>query len=195
MTSSAKFIVTPAKIESVLIIEPSVMVNEFGWFMESFNARDLSVVIGSDIKFVQDNQSFSKQWTLRGIHYQVNHPQGKLVHVVQGSIFDVVVDVRKNSATYGEWIGIELTAENHKIIWIPPDLGHGFLVLSLTAEVTYKTTDHYHSESEACLAWSDLEAGINWPLPDGIDPIMSTKDSKALSLRYPKKALLNKSNY
>ena len=182
MTSSAKFSVTPTQIDGVLVIEPKVLGDESDWFMESFNARDLSDAIGSDIKFVQDNQSFSKQWTLRGMHYQIEHPQGKLVRAVQGSVFDVVVDVRKNSATYGQSVGIELSAKNHKQMWIPPGLAHGFLVLSPTAEILYKTTDYYHPQSEACLAWDDLDVGINWPLPDGIEPIMSKRDGRGLLL-------------
>jgi dTDP-4-dehydrorhamnose 3,5-epimerase len=114
MTSSAKFTVMPIQIDGVLVIEPKVLGDESGWCMESFNARDLSDAIGSDVKFVQDNQSFSKQWTLRGMHYQTEHTQVKLVRVVHGSIFDVAVDVKKNSSTYGQWVGVELSAENHK---------------------------------------------------------------------------------
>lgn len=182
MTSSAKFTVTPTQIEGVLVIEPRVLGNQSNWFMESFNARDLSAAIGSDIKFVQDNQSFSKQWTLRGMHFQTEHPQGKLVRATQGCVFDVVVDVRKNSMTYGKWVGVELSAENHKQIWVSPGLAHGFLVLSPTTEILYKTTDYYHPQSEVCLAWNDLDVGINWPLPSGVEPIMSAKDTQGLSL-------------
>lgn len=182
MTSSAKFTVTPTQIEGVLVIEPKVLGDESNWFMESFNAWDLSTIIGSEIKFVQDNQSFSKQWTLRGMHFQAEHPQGKLVRVLQGTVFDVVVDVRKNSTTYGKWFGVELSAENHKQIWISPGLAHGFLVISLTAEILYKTTNYYHPQSEVCLAWNDLDVGINWPLPSDVDPILSAKDALGLSL-------------
>lgn len=183
MTSSAKFTITPTQIEGVLVIEPKVLGDESSWFMESFNALDLSIAIGSDIKFVQDNQSFSKQWTLRGMHFQTERPQGKLVRAIQGCIFDVVVDVRKNSATYGKWVGVELSAENHKQMWAPPNLAHGFLVLSPTAEVLYKTTDYYYPQSEVCLAWNDLEVGIDWPLPDRVELIMSAKDGQGLSFR------------
>jgi len=183
MTSSEKFTATPTQIEGVLVIEPRVLGNESNWFMESFNARDLSAAIGSDIKFVQDNQSLSKQWTLRGIHFQTEHPQGKLVRVVQGSVFDVVVDVRKNSATYGKWVGIELSAENHKQMWVPAGLAHGFLVLSPTSEILYKTTDYYHPQSEVCLAWNDVEVNIHWPLPDGVVPILSAKDLQGVLLK------------
>jgi len=170
------------QIADVLVIEPKVLGEESGWFMEVFNAQELSTALGSNVKFVQDNQSFSKQWTLRGMHYQTEHPQGKLVLAVQGSVFDVVVDVRKNSATYGQWVGVELSAENHKQMWIPPGLAHGFLVLSSSAEILYKTTAYYHPQSEVCLAWDDLRVGINWPLPDGIKPIMSAKDERGLLL-------------
>lgn len=183
MTSSAKFTITRTQIEGVLTIEPRVLGDESGWFMESFNAGDLELVIGSGVKFVQDNQSFSRQWTLRGMHFQTEHPQGKLIRVVQGCIFDVVVDVRKNSTTYGRWVGVEASAENHKQLWVSPGLAHGFLVLSPTAEILYKTTDYYHPQSEVSLAWDDLDVGINWPLPYGVEPIMSAKDGQGLSLK------------
>lgn len=183
MTSLAKLSLIPKQIADVVIIEPKIFGDESSWFMESFNAEDLAVAIGSDVKFVQDNQSFSKQWTLRGIHLQAEHPQGKLVHVVQGAVFDVVVDVRKNSATYGKWFGVELSAENHKQLWIPPGLAHGFLVLSPTAEVFYKTTDYYYPQSELCLLWNDPEVGIIWPLADYIEPILSKKDQQGLLLK------------
>lgn len=182
MTSSVKFTFTPTQIADVLIIEPKVLGDKSSWFMESFNAGDLAAVIGSAVKFVQDNQSFSKQWTLRGMHFQTEHPQGKLVRVVQGTVFDVVVDIRKNSATYGQWVGVDLSAENHKQMWVPPGLAHGFLVLSHTADILYKTTDYYHSQSEVCLAWNDSEVGISWPLPDSVAPILSAKDGSGLSL-------------
>ncbi|MDF9787830.1 dTDP-4-dehydrorhamnose 3,5-epimerase [Polynucleobacter sphagniphilus] len=183
MTSSAKFTVTPTHVEGVLVIEPKVLGDASSWFMESFNARDLSAAIGSDIKFVQDNQSFSKQWTLRGMHFQAEHPQGKLVRVLQGTVFDVVVDVRKNSTTYGKWFGVDLGAKNHKQLWVSPGLAHGFLVISPTAEILYKTTDYYHPQSEVCLAWNDSDVGIKWPLPIGIEPLLSAKDGQGLSLK------------
>jgi dTDP-4-dehydrorhamnose 3,5-epimerase len=183
MSSSEKFTITPTQIEGVLVIEPKLLGDESSWFMESFNARDLSFAIGSDIKFVQDNQSFSKQWTLRGMHFQAEHPQGKLVRVIQGCVFDVVLDVRKTSAIYGQYVGAELSAENHKQIWASPGLAHGFLVLSPTAEILYKTADYYHPQSEACLAWNDSDVGINWPLPQGVELILSVKDVLELSLK------------
>lgn len=183
MISSPKFTITPDDIDGVVVIEPKVLGDESSWFIESFKAADLAAVIGSDVKFVQDNQSFSKQWTLRGMHFQTEHPQGKPVRVLQGSVFDVVVDVKKNSATYGKWVGVELSAENRKQIWVSPGLAHGFLVISSTAEILYKTTDYYHPQSEICLAWNDSELGINWPLPSGVEPILSAKDVQGISLK------------
>jgi len=184
MISPPKFTITPTDIGGVVVIEPKVLGDEFSWFMESFNAADLAAVIGSDIKFAQDNQSLSKQWTLRGMHFQTERPQGKLVRAIQGSVFDVVVDVRKNSATYGHWFGIEPSSANRKQVWIPPGLAHGFLVLSPTAEILYKTTDYYHPQSEVCLAWNDLDVGINWPLPDGVAPVLSLKDEQGISFKH-----------
>lgn len=149
--------------------------------MESYNSKDFRSVAGCDPKFVQDNHVFSHQWTLRGMHYQTEKPQGKLVRVVSGSVFDVAVDIRKSSPTYGKWVGIELSAENHKQLWIPPHLAHGFLVLSPTADFLYKTTDYYHPQSEECLAWNDPMVGIKWPLPAGLEPNMNVKDAAGLS--------------
>ena len=178
---SSKLLVTPTAIHDVLVIEPKVFGDERGWFTESFNAQDFAGATGLAVNFVQDNHSFSRQWTLRGMHCQREHTQGKLVRVVAGSVFDVAVDIRKNSTTYGNWVGIELSAQNHKQLWIPAGLAHGFLVLSETAEFVYKTTDYYHPQSEVCLAWNDSAIGIEWPLPQGIAPNMNTKDSAGLS--------------
>ncbi len=183
MTASPKFTFTPTEIEGVLVNEPIVLGYYSGWFMESFSAADLEVAIGSDIKFVHDNQSFSKQWTLRGIHFQAEHPQGKLVPAVQGAVFDVAVDIRKNSTTYGKWVGVELSAGNRKQIWILVGLAHGFPVTSNTAQILYKTTDYFHPQSEVCLAWNDLDVRVNWPLPGDVEPILSAKDAQGLSLR------------
>jgi len=177
----SKISVTPMAIHDVLVIEPKVFGDERGWFMESFNAQDFSAATGLDVEFVQDNHSFSSQWTLRGLHYQLEHTQGKLMRVVAGSVFDVAVDIRKNSPTYGKWVGLELSAQNYKQLWIPAGLAHGFLVLSEAAEFLYKTTDYYHPQSEACLAWNDPQVNIQWPLPQGIAPNMNTKDSAGLS--------------
>lgn len=172
----SKLQVTPTAIPDVLVIEPKVFGDERGWFTESFNAQDFAKATGLTVNFVQDNHSFSRQWTLRGMHYQLEQTQGKLVRVVAGSIFDVVVDIRKDSATYGKWVGVELSAQNHQQMWIPPGLAHGFLVLSETAEFLYKTTDYYHPQSEACLSWNDSTVAIEWPLPQGVSPNMNAKD-------------------
>ena len=176
----SKLLVTPTAIPDVLVIEPKVFGDERGWFTESFNAQDFADATRLNVNFVQDNHSFSRQWTLRGLHYQLEQTQGKLVRVVAGSVFDVAVDTRKNSPTYGKWAGVELSAQNHKQMWIPAGLAHGFLVLSETAEFLYKTTDYYHPQSEACLAWNDLTVGIEWPLSPGITPNMNAKDSAGL---------------
>jgi len=179
--NSSKLLVTTTPIHDVLVIQPKVFGDERGWFTESFNAQDFSVATGLKVEFVQDNHSFSRQWTLRGLHYQLEKTQGKLVRVVDGSVFDVVVDIRKESPTYGKWVGVELSAKNYKQMWIPADLAHGFLVLSETAEFLYKTTDYYHPISEVCLAWNDPSIGIKWPLPQGLEPNMNAKDSAGLS--------------
>lgn len=179
--SASKLLLTPTGIHDMFIIEPKVFGDERGWFTESFNANDFANAIGLDLEFVQDNHSFSRQWTLRGLHYQLERTQGKLVRVVSGSVFDVAVDLRQNSPSYGKWVGIELSAQNHKQLWIPAGLAHGFLVLSETAEFLYKTTDYYHPQSEACLLWNDPVVGIQWPLPKSISPNMNAKDATGLS--------------
>lgn len=176
-----KLQVTPTAISDVLVIESKIFSDERGWLMESFNAQDFIQATGFAVNFVQDNHSFSRQWTLRGMHYQLEKPQGKLVRAVTGSVFDVVVDLRKNWVTYGKWGGVELSAQNHRQIWIPPGFAHGFLVLSETAEVLYKTADYYHPESEVCLAWNDSTVGIKWPLPQSILPNMNAKDLAGLA--------------
>ena len=177
----SKILVTPATIHDVLVIEPKVFGDERGWFAESFNAQDFAAATGLNVDFVQDNHSFSRQWTLRGLHYQLEQTQGKLVRIIAGCVFDVVVDIRKDSPTYGKWVGVELSAQNHKQMWIPAGLAHGFLVLSETAEFLYKTTDYYHPQSEVCLVWNDPTIGIEWPLPPGMMPNMNAKDSAGLS--------------
>ena len=180
MSASLKLQVTPTAIHDVLVIEPRVFGDERGWFTESFNAQDFCLATGLNVEFVQDNHSFSRQWTLRGLHYQLEQTQGKLVRVVAGSVFDVAVDIRKNSPTYGKWVSVELSAHNHKQMWIPAGLAHGCLVLSETAEILYKTTDYYHPQSEVCLVWNDQTVDIDWPLPPGIMPNMNAKDSTGL---------------
>ena len=175
-----KLLVTPTAIPDVLVLEPKVFGDNRGWFMESFNASDFVKATGLAVEFVQDNHSFSRQWTLRGMHYQLKHTQGKLVRVTAGSVFDVVVDLRKDSATFGQWAGEELSSENHKQLWVPPGFAHGFLVLSETAEFLYKTTDYYDPSSEACLSWCDPTVNINWPIPLGKQALLNAKDAAGL---------------
>ena len=177
----SKITVTPTSIDGVLVIEPKVFGDERGWFTESFNAQDFSDTTGLSVEFVQDNHSFSRQSTLRGMHYQLEKTQGKLVRVVSGAVFDVAVDLRRSSPTYGKWMGLELSAENHKQLWIPAGLAHGFLVLSPAAEFLYKTTDYSHPQSEVCLAWNDPSIAIQWPLALDVRPNLNTKDSAGLS--------------
>lgn len=181
LTQQPKLTVTPSSIDGVLIIEPKVFGDERGWFTESFNAIDFSVATGLHVDFVQDNHSFSRKGTLRGMHYQLEKTQGKLVRVVSGSVFDVAVDLREQSPTFGKWFGLELSAQNHKQLWIPAGLAHGFLVLSDEAEFLYKTTDYYHPQSEVCLAWNDPAVNIQWPLEGGATPNLNAKDLAGLS--------------
>ena len=181
MSPSSKLKLTNTVIHDVFVIESKVFGDERGWFTESFNAKDFASVIEKDYEFVQDNHSFSRQSTLRGLHYQTEKTQGKLVRVRAGAVFDVAVDIRKQSPTYGKWVGVELSAENHLQMWIPPGLAHGFLVLTPTAEFLYKTTDYYDLASEVCLAWNDPTVGIEWPLPEGTSPNLNAKDLAGLS--------------
>jgi dTDP-4-dehydrorhamnose 3,5-epimerase len=167
---------TPTTIADVLLLEPRVFGDERGFFFESFNARDFAVATGLNLAFVQDNHSKSARGVLRGLHYQVKNPQGKLVRVVSGEVFDVVVDIRPQSPTYGQWVGEHLSASNQRQLWIPPGLAHGFLVLSESAEFLYKTTDYYAPEFERCLAWNDPSLAITWPL-GGLAPVVSAKDA------------------
>jgi dTDP-4-dehydrorhamnose 3,5-epimerase len=180
MMADTKLVKTPTAIHDVFVIEPRVFADERGWFNESFNAQDFASAIQGDYEFVQDNHSFSRQWTLRGLHYQMEKTQGKLVRVVSGTVFDVAVDIRTQSPSYGKWAGVELSAENHQQMWIPPGLAHGFLVLTSTAGFLYKTTDYYDPTSEVCLAWDDPAIGIDWPLPEGVVPNMNMKDLAGL---------------
>ncbi len=168
-------------IPDVLLVEPKVFGDDRGFFYESFNEREWFNQTGLNTRFVQHNHSRSLKNVLRGVHYQIKHPQGKLVRVVVGEIFDVAVDLRRNSATFGKWIGEYLTAENKKSLWIPEGFGHGFAVVSDVAEVVYKATDFYAPEHERCLLWRDDDLNINWPL-DGT-PITSEKDEQGDTLR------------
>ena len=164
----------PTAIADVIIFEPKVFGDSRGFFFESFNSCAFAEVTGLDVKFVQDNHSRSTQGVLRGLHYQIQNPQGKLVRVVRGSVFDVAVDIRKASPTFGKWVGVELTEDNQRQLWVPPGLAHGFLVTSQSADFLYKTTDFYAPEHERCLAWNDPAIGIDWPLKG--EPQLSAKD-------------------
>jgi dTDP-4-dehydrorhamnose 3,5-epimerase len=179
--SNPKLQVTPTAIPDVLVLEPQVFGDNRGWFTESFNANDFRKATGLDVEFVQDNHSFSRQWTLRGMHYQLKHTQGKLVRVTAGSVFDVTVDMRTGSSTFGKWVGAELSSKNHKQLWIPPGFAHGFFVLSETAEFLYKTTDYYDPQSEACLSWCDPTVNIDWPIPLGKQALLNAKDAAGLA--------------
>ncbi|MFM7000337.1 MAG: dTDP-4-dehydrorhamnose 3,5-epimerase [Limnohabitans sp.] len=174
------YTVTPTAIADVLILEPKVFGDARGVFYESFNARDFAQATGLDVHFVQDNHSKSAQGVLRGLHYQIQHPQGKLVRVVQGEVFDVAVDLRKSSPTFGQWVGVHLSADNHRQLWVPPGFAHGFVVLSESAEFLYKTTDYWHPEHERSLLWNDPEVGIAWPVQG--QPLLAAKDAAGMVL-------------
>ena len=170
-------IITPTAIKDVLVLEPKVFGDHRGYFMETWRRSELEN-LGVKEEFVQDNQSMSLQKTLRGLHYQLGHPQGKLVRVVSGEIFDVAVDLRKSSDSFGQWIGHTLSAENHKQLWVPPGCAHGFYVTSESAEIVYKCTEYYYPEDDHSLFWNDPDLAIGWPLLDG-QPLLSDKDSAA----------------
>ena len=167
--------VTPTRIPDVLLIEPKVFGDDRGFFFESYNQKAFQEATGLNVNFVQDNHSKSAKNVLRGLHYQIEQPQGKLVRVTHGEVFDAAVDIRKGSKTYGQWVGLILSAENKKQLWIPPGFAHGFLTLSETAEFLYKTTDYYSPEHERCILWNDADIGIQWPLLDL--PMVSGKDA------------------
>ena len=173
--------VTPTAIADVLLLEPRVFGDARGFFLESYNEKVFAQATGLQVQFVQDNHSRSQRHVLRGMHFQSENPQGKLVRVVAGAVFDVVVDIRPDSPTYGSWVGEELSVDNQRQLWIPPGLAHGFLVLSESADFLYKTTEYYHPASERCLAWNDPIVAINWRLNDTL-PLVSEKDTKGLSL-------------
>ncbi len=169
------------KIPDVKIIEPAVFGDARGYFMETWSQQSFREQ-GLDIEFVQDNHSRSPQGILRGLHYQMEHTQGKLVRVVTGKVFDVAVDIRKSSATFGQWVGVELSDENHRMLWVPPGFAHGFYVMSEQADFLYKCTDIYAPQHERCIQWDDAEIGIKWPLVDGTPPTLSDKDQQGVSL-------------
>ena len=162
-------------IKDLLILQPKVFGDARGFFMESFNASKFRKCTGLDLNFVQDNHSRSQRGVLRGLHYQIRQPQGKLVRVTQGLVYDVVVDLRKSSETFGQWEGVELSGENNRQLWVPPGFAHGFVVLSQSADFLYKTTDYYAPEHERCLSWNDPAVGVDWRL-DGLVPLLSAKD-------------------
>ncbi len=174
------YTVTPTAIPDLLILEPKVFGDSRGFFFESFNAKNFAQATGLNVNFVQDNHSRSSKGVLRGLHYQVQHTQGKLVQVTQGAVFDVAADIRKSSPTFGKWVGCELSESNHRQLWIPPGFAHGFMVLSESADFLYKTTDYYAPAHERCIAWNDSSIGIQWP--EGITPLLSAKDQQGIAL-------------
>lgn len=171
---------TPTDIPGLLILEPKVFGDERGYFFESYNRRAFKEATGLDPAFVQDNQSRSRKGVLRGLHYQITQPQGKLVRVLAGEVYDVAVDLRRSSKTFGKWVGLMLTAASPRQLWIPPGFGHGFYVVSETAEFFYKTTDFYAAAAERTILWNDPQIGIDWPL-DG-EPLLAEKDRKGVRL-------------
>ncbi len=175
-------IARPTEIPDVVVLEPRVYGDARGFFFESFNRRALEAALGRPLDFVQDNHSRSARGVLRGLHYQLPNPQGKLVRVIHGEVFDVAVDLRRRSPTFGRWVGETLSAENKRQVWIPEGFAHGFLVLSAEAEFLYKTTDYWHPEHERCIRWDDPELAIRWPL-EGAAPVVSAKDAKGTPFR------------
>lgn len=173
--------VVETALPGVLILEPKVFADARGFFLESWNERAFAQATGLELHFVQDNHSRSRRGVLRGLHYQVRQPQGKLVRVARGAIFDVAVDLRRSSTHFGRWFGAELTEDNHRQLWVPPGFGHGFLVLSESADVLYKATDYYAPEHERSLLWNDPAVGVDWPLAR-IEPVLSDKDAAGLPL-------------
>lgn len=172
--------VTKTALKGVLVIEPKVFGDSRGFFFESFNQRDFNAATGTDFAFVQDNHSRSAKGVLRGLHCQIGQPQGKLIRVIQGVVFDVAADIRPTSLTYGKWVGLELSSDNKLQLWVPPGFAHGFLVLSESAEVAYKATDYYAPDTELCIAWDDPLLGIAWPL-GGLTPRLSSRDAAGQS--------------
>jgi len=173
-----KFIDTPLK--DVKLIEPQVFGDARGFFLETWQVEKFAAA-GISAGFVQDNHSRSAQWTLRGLHFQVMHPQGKLVRVTRGSVYDVMVDLRRGSPSFGTWWGVELSEENHRMLWVPPGLAHGILVTSPIADFLYKCTDLYSPAHERTLMWNDAKLGVQWPLPPGVEPKLSAKDAQGAS--------------
>lgn len=177
--------VQTTSLPGVLVLQPKVFGDARGFFLESYNHKVFAEAVGRPVDFVQDNHSLSARGVLRGLHYQLPHPQGKLVRVTRGEVFDVAVDLRRDSPTFGRWVGEVLSAENRRQLWIPEGMAHGFLVLSDTAEFLYKASDYYHPESECCIRWDDPELSIRWPL-GGAPPVVSAKDAAGVPLREAK---------
>ena len=175
------YTVTPTAIPDVLMLDPKVFGDSRGFFFESFNEQDFVQATGLNVKFVQDNHSRSTKGVLRGMHYQLQQPQGKLVRVVRGAVFDVAVDIRSSSPTFGQWVGCELSEDNHRQFWVPPGFAHGFVVLSDSADFLYKTTDYYAPAHERCIAWNDPDIGIEWPAD--MEPKLSAKDLAGISFK------------
>jgi len=172
----------PTQIPDVVLVKPAVFGDARGFFMETWEERKFAAA-GIPVRFVQDNQSRSAQHILRGLHYQVQQPQGKLVRVISGAVFDVAVDLRRSSPTFGKWVGVTLSEENKHSLWVPPGFAHGFLVLSPSADFVYKCTDFYAPQYERSIRWDDPDLGIRWPLPAGVQPSLSQKDANGASLR------------
>jgi len=166
------------EIAEVVLVKPKVLRDGRGYFLESWQEARFAAA-GLPAKFVQDNHSHSSQWVLRGMHYQIRQPQGKLVRVTRGAVFDVAVDVRKGSPTFGKWVGAELNDVNHHMLWVPPGFAHGFLTLTENVDFLYKCTDYYAPQHERTLRWDDPEVGIEWPLPAGVEPVLAARDAAA----------------
>lgn len=171
----------PTALPEVILIRPKVFGDARGFFMESWQSRTFAAA-GLDLAFVQDNHSHSARHILRGLHYQIRQPQGKLVRVVSGTVFDVAVDIRRSSPTFGRWVGVELSGQNHHMLWVPPGFAHGYLVLSDSADFLYKATDYWAPEHERSIRWDEPRIGIQWPLPAGVPPGLSSKDAAAPAL-------------
>lgn len=167
--------VTATALPEVKIIEPKVFGDARGYFYESFNGREFAELVSEGVEFVQDNHSRSAKGVLRGLHYQVEHAQGKLVRVVEGEVFDVAVDIRRSSPNFGKWVGVHLSADNHRQLWVPPGFAHGFVVLSESAQFLYKTTDYWFPEHERSIVWNDADIGIEWPID--FEPVLAAKDA------------------
>ena len=172
----------PTRIPEVVLIKPRVFGDSRGYFLETWQETKFASA-GIPMHFVQDNHSHSSQWILRGMHYQVQQPQGKLVRVTRGAVFDVAVDVRRSAPTFGHWVGVELTELNHHMLWVPPGFAHGFLALSDTVDFLYKCTDFYAPQHERTIRWNDPSVGIEWPLPAGVMPVLAARDAAAAGIR------------